>query len=274
MAKCALGVYEKSMPNDLSWQQKLTDAKQAGFDYLELSIDESDFRLSRLEWDSAQRRQLLLLTRETGLEIRTMCLSGHRKFPLGSLVPETEQKGIWIMDKALELAYDLGIRLIQLAGYDVYYNETSNSQTKKRFIENIQKSTEKAASLGILLGFETMENEFMNTIEKAMEYVTLVNSPYLQVYPDVGNITNGTPDIAADIQSGCGHIAAAHLKDTLPGIFRDLKFGEGRVDFLTATQTLLAQGVRTFTAEFWDDGRGEHRKNLQHSHDFLRPFLQ
>jgi len=47
-----------------------------------------------------------------------------------------------------------------------------------------------AARYGIILAFETMETEFMNTIEKAMYYVNEVNSPYLQVYPDLGNITN------------------------------------------------------------------------------------
>lgn len=273
MTQCALGVYEKSMPAPLSWEQKLAHARRAGFDYLEISIDESDDRLSRLSWDKAQRKQLLILTRDTGLDIRTMCLSGHRKYPLGSPVPEIEKRGMDIMEKALQLSYDLGIRLIQLAGYDVYYDAVSNSDTKKRFTENIGKAAEMAAGLGIMLGFETMENDFMNTIEKAMEYVRLVNSPYLQVYPDVGNITNATEDIAADIHSGRGHIAAAHLKDTLPGVFRNLKFGEGRVDFQSAVHALLEQGVRTFTAEFWDDGQNRHMEHLRHAHDFLRPFL-
>ena len=35
-----LGLYEKSMPNTLSWEEKLKVVKEAGFDYLEMSIDE------------------------------------------------------------------------------------------------------------------------------------------------------------------------------------------------------------------------------------------
>ena len=35
-----LGLYEKSMPNTLSWEEKLEVVKEAGFDYLEMSIDE------------------------------------------------------------------------------------------------------------------------------------------------------------------------------------------------------------------------------------------
>ncbi len=47
-----------------------------------------------------------------------------------------------------------------------------------------------AAEAGIIIGFETMETEFMNTVQKAMEYVAAVSSAYLEVYPDIGNITN------------------------------------------------------------------------------------
>ncbi len=43
-----------------------------------------------------------------------------------------------IMEKALQLAEDLGVRIIQLAGYDVYYEE-GNEQTKKLFSENLKK---------------------------------------------------------------------------------------------------------------------------------------
>ena len=274
MTRCALGIYEKSMPDGLDWRRMLTQAQLAGFDFLEISIDESARRLSRLDWDKEERTRLLTLTREVGLDIRTMCLSGHRKYPLGSPVPEIERRGIEIMDCALELAYDLGIRLIQLAGYDVYYDAVSDADTRKRFAENIQISAEKAARLGILLGFETMETDFMNTVQKAMEYVSLVDSPYLQVYPDVGNLTNATADVAGDIRIGRGHIAAAHLKETKEGVFRDLFYGEGRVDFAALIPALMEQGVRLFTAEFWYDGQPAWEDRLCKASAFLRPFLQ
>ena len=72
-----------------------------------------------------ERLELVRLMYETGMPIRTMCLSGHRKYPLGSSQPEVSGRGMEIMEKALELAEDLGIRIIQLAGYDVYYEEGS-----------------------------------------------------------------------------------------------------------------------------------------------------
>ena len=41
-----LGLYEKSMPNTLTYEEKLKLPKASGFDYMEISIDESDEKLS------------------------------------------------------------------------------------------------------------------------------------------------------------------------------------------------------------------------------------
>lgn len=210
-----LGLYEKAMPKDLSWKEKMLAAKGAGFDFIEISIDETDEKLARLDMSREERLALMELMSETGVPIRTMCLSGHRKYPLGSNDPETCARGMEIMEKAIRLAEDLGIRIIQLAGYDVYYEEGSE-ETRERFEENLKKAVEMAAKAGVMMGFETMETEFMNTVEKAMVYVNRVNSPYLNVYPDLGNVTNAAvtygTDVEEDLETGRGHLAAMHLK--------------------------------------------------------------
>lgn len=209
----SLGLYEKSMPPTLNWKEKLLAAKEAGFDFVEISIDETEEKLSRLEMSKKERFELIQLMTETGISIRTMCLSGHRKYPLGSSDEEACQRGMEIMKKAIDLAQDLGIRIIQLAGYDVYYEE-STLQTKQRFLKNLKKAANMAEKAGVLLGFETMETEFMNTVGKAMKYVTLVSSPYLNVYPDIGNITNASvsyeTDVYEDLELGKGHLVAMH----------------------------------------------------------------
>ena len=155
-----LGLYEKAMPKDLSWKEKMLAAKGAGFDFIEISIDETDEKLARLDMSREERLALMELMSETGVPIRTMCLSGHRKYPLGSNDPETCARGMEIMEKAIRLAEDLGIRIIQLAGYDVYYEEGSE-ETRERFEENLKKAVEMAAKAGVMMGFETMETEFI-----------------------------------------------------------------------------------------------------------------
>ncbi|MDR2022686.1 MAG: L-ribulose-5-phosphate 3-epimerase [Hungatella sp.] len=265
MKTYTLGLYEKSMPAELSWKEKLEAAKSAGFDFLEMSIDETEEKLGRLEMTSQERLELLELTKAVGIPIGTMCLSGHRKYPLGSHDPAIKEKSMEIMSKAIELASDLGIRIIQLAGYDVYYEE-SDEETRRYFIDNLKKAAEMAASAGVVLGFETMETGFMNTVEKAMEYVKQVSSVYLNVYPDIGNITNAAftygTDVLEDLKLGSGRLAAMHLKETKPGIFREVPYGEGHVDFKKAIETAWKLGVRKYVTEFWYTGNPSWKEDL------------
>ena len=132
-----MGLYEKAMPGNLSWEEKLQAAKEAGFDFVEISIDETEEKLSRLDMPMEERNKLNRLAQELGIGFRSMCLSGHRKYPLGSSDPTVCARGMEIMEKAIQLAEDLGIRIIQLAGYDVYY-EKSTPETVKRFEENLE----------------------------------------------------------------------------------------------------------------------------------------
>ncbi|MFT4105699.1 MAG: L-ribulose-5-phosphate 3-epimerase [Lacrimispora sp.] len=265
MKAYTLGLYEKSMPANLSWKEKLKAAKEAGFDFLEMSVDETDEKLKRLDMTLKERLELTELMKEIGIPIGTMCLSGHRKYPLGSHDPAVRERSLEIMDKAIELASDLGIRIIQLAGYDVYYEE-SDEETKQYFEENLKKAADMAARAGLVLGFETMETEFMNTVEKSMKYVNLISSVYLNVYPDIGNITNAAitygTDVSEDLKLGKGRLAAMHLKETKPGIFREVPYGEGHVDFEKAVATAWELGVRKYVTEFWYTGNPSWQEDL------------
>lgn len=58
--------------------------KTLGFDFVEMSVDETDERLSRLDWSREQRLALVNAIVETGVRVPSMCLSAHRRFPLGS----------------------------------------------------------------------------------------------------------------------------------------------------------------------------------------------
>ena len=264
------------MPGDLNWKEKMLAAKEAGFDFIEISIDETDAKLARLDMSGEERLELVSLMRETGVPIRTMCLSGHRKYPLGSNDPEICARGMEIMEKAIILAEDLGIRIIQLAGYDVYYEEGSQ-ETKERFEKNLRKAAEMAARAGVVMGFETMETEFMNTVEKAMVYVNKVDSPYLNVYPDLGNITNAAvtygTDVLEDLETGRGHLAAMHLKETVPGKFREIPFGTGHVNFAAGIEKAWELGIRKFVTEFWYVGNPQWKEDLAFANKMMTELL-
>ena len=70
-----LGMYEKSMPADLSWKEKLENCRAFGFDWLEISIDETEAKLSRLDWTPGERQALIKTMQACGVPISTMCLA-------------------------------------------------------------------------------------------------------------------------------------------------------------------------------------------------------
>lgn len=276
MKEYQLGLYEKSMPSNLTWLEKLSVAKETGFDYVEISIDESDEKLSRLDYTKEERLALKMAIHATGIPIYSMCLSGHRKYPLGSRNPKIRNKALQIMEKAIDFAADIGIRIIQLAGYDVYY-EKGGEDTRALFLAGLKKACKMAAVKGVVLAFETMETPFMDTVEKSMNYVNKINSPYLGVYPDIGNLTNASliygKSVNSDLKTGDGHIFATHLKETIPGQYREIPFGTGHTDYLEQIILLKKMNVKLFVGEFWYTGSENWRFELEFANAFLRIYL-
>lgn len=266
--KYRLGVYEKSMPDSLTMEEKLVSAKEAGYDFVEMSVDESDAKIARLGWSDQQIAEILQANRTAGLRFESICLSAQRRYPLGSL-KDDGARAADLLHSALIFAMRIGIRIIQLQGYDCYYDESSSSRTRENFFRNLRSCALEAAQYGVTLGIETMENEFINTVEKAMYYIRQIRCPYLQVYPDIGNISNAAQDVCRDIRTGAGHIVSAHLKETVPGKFREIPYGSGEVDFPSAISALYEGGVRRYVAEFWYDGGEDWKQALKRNREFL-----
>jgi predicted hexulose-6-phosphate isomerase len=264
------------MSGTLGLPEKLAETKAAGFDYLELSVDETDEKLARLDWSDAEIRALRRAVEDTGVPVYSICLSGHRRFPLGDPDPAVRERSLAIMEEAVSLAARLGVRIIQLAGYDVYYKK-GDENTRQLFAENLSRSVSMAARQGIILAFETMETPFLDTVEKAMYWVNRINSPYLQVYPDAGNITNAAclygKSVTADLETGRGHLSALHLKETKPGVYREVPYGTGHVDFQNVIGIAWALGVRMFVGEFWYAEAPDWRAVLRENNRFLRACL-
>jgi len=248
-----LGIYEKALPAGEDWFARLKMAKELGFDFVEMSVDESDHRLARLDWSREQRMAVVDAVARTGVRIPSMCLSAHRRFPLGSEEDATRAQGLEVMRKAIVLAQDLGIRVIQLAGYDVYYQE-ANDYTRERFRAGLKEAVEMASRAQVTLAMEIMDYPLMNSISKALGYAHYLNNPWFQLYPDIGNLSAWDNDVQMELASGAGHIVAVHVKDTQQGVFKNVPFGQGVVEFERCFKTLLDTGYRgPYLIEMWSE---------------------
>lgn len=251
--KNPIGIYEKALPNSFTWEEKFRAAKNAGFDYMEISIDESDERLARLEWTDEEIENLRAVMRAEGICFPTMCLSGHRRYPFGSKNPEIRKRAMDIMEKGIRLAVKLGIRCIQLATYDVYYEE-SDEETRALFLEGMKEAVAMASRAGVILAMEIMDTEFVGTIVRAMHYLKEIPSPYFKIYPDMGNLSNFSKDVLGELELGIAETVAIHVKETKPGVFKEVPFGEGEVQFTEIFRKLKEldyQGM--FLIEMWAD---------------------
>lgn len=264
--KLNLGIYEKALPKNIDWVERIKLVKECGYDFVEISIDETDERLARLDWSDAEINRVHAALVETGVRIPSMCFSGHRRFPMGSIDHKTREKAMELMQKAIIFADKMGIRTIQMAGYDVYYDVDGKSgtpETKGYFVENLKKALEWAASYNVTLAIEIMDHPFINSITKYMEYSELMKSPWLKVYPDVGNLTAWPEnDTLKELELGIqkGEITGIHLKDTLAvtdifgGKFKEVPFGEGCVDFPKVFSKLKELNYKgPFLIEMWTE---------------------
>lgn len=273
-----LGIYEKALPVTFNLSEKLKCASRLNFDFMELSVDESEERLSRLYLDSRGIEEIRNAILASGIQIPTMCLSAHRKYPFGSRDPAIRSKALEIMERAISLACQIGVRVIQVAGYDVYY-ETSGPDTRAYFLEGLGQALKIAAQKQITLAIEIMDTPFINSITRYMEIEKNITSPWLTVYPDLGNLTAWGNDVEYELSMGIHRIVGIHLKETLPvspgfpGQFRDVPFGEGTVDFDLCFKTLKHLDYNgPFLIEMWATEESEPQeieKSIKKTKNYL-----
>ncbi len=270
-----LGIYEKALPYGTAWAEKLATAERLGFGFVEMSVDETDERLARLDWSLKERKKFSRTVLDSPLTVPTMCLSGHRRFPLGSRDPEIRKTALSIMEKAIGLAVDTSIRTIQLAGYDVYYEE-SNADTRSYYLENMQKCLELAAREQVMLAIEIMDHPFMNSILKFINMKDILKSPWFTVYPDLGNLSAWGNDVAEELTLGSNQIVALHLKDTIAvtsdhgGTFKEVPFGAGCVDFSMIFRRLkMLKYTGPFLIEMWTERTEDPEKAILNAKKWL-----
>ncbi len=264
-----IGLYEKALPEDYDLVQKLITTKSLGFDFMELSIDESDERINRLLWSRRKRASFITQIQESETPVPSICLSVHRRYPLGSHDPHIRSQALDLLNLAIDFAADIGIRTIQLAGYDLYY-EQSDHQTVQWFYEGLKQGLRHAAAKQVMLSMEMMDTNFMNSVVKFLLLKKKLPSQWLGLYPDVGNLSAWNLDVLSELELGLGYATCIHLKDTLavgpdsPGTFKGVAFGNGCVDFISIFRKLTSMKYGgPFLIEMWSSSLDDPLKEVK-----------
>lgn len=230
MNRPIFGIYEKAM-RPRPFAEQFEKARSCGYDSFELSLDSTDERLARLDWGPEQRADFRRAMADTGMRVLTTCLSGNKRFPLGSSDPEVVRRGLEINRKAIDLCGDLGIRVIQVSGFDVVDQEPRTADTRSRYVENLEKCVRMAERACVTLAIEPVEGNLL-AVRDTMQVVRAIDSCWLQLYPDVANINSLGIDPIRELPYGAGHIVAVHMRDSIMDCFdATIPFGTGCLDF-------------------------------------------
>jgi L-ribulose-5-phosphate 3-epimerase len=249
-----VGLYEKALPSAWSWDQRLTATAAAGYNFGEISIDVTDERLARLNWPAGAKADLRNAIAASGVPIMTMCLSAHRQYPLGSRVAATRARGLEIMRRAIDFSVDVGVRIVQVPGYDVFDEQPGDADTVARFMDGMYQAVEWTTQAGVMLALENVDVPLSESIVPCMEIVRQVNSVWFQIYPDMANIAAAGYDPVAELPLCAGHLVAVHVKDSLPRTIRGVPFEEGLVHFDEVFRVLAGLNFRgPLTVEMWAD---------------------
>jgi len=276
MYEYMLGLYEKAMPDDMPLTEKLLLTKELGYDYMELCVDLHPERAKRLDWTKQERYELVDFMRKNGLKFVTLSMSVLRRCPMGES-DENVAEFMRTLEQGLELACDLGCRVILFNGYDTF-NKPSTPETQARLHKHLPEAAALAARYGVMIGIENADQPYVDSIRKARSLVDAVDSPWMGIYADFANTSvtmEGDMDkTVADIHSGKGKIVAMHLKDAIPGDYRYAGYGKGMVDFGRTISACKELGLRIFTCElFLYADCTDYKAQAKYVHDLMRSYF-
>ncbi len=263
-----LVLYEKAlMPHE--WSKMFEDTAQLGFDGFEISVDESDGRLARLDWTEQDCLHVIRAAKDAGVLLQSLCFSGQRRFPMGSADPVIVQQSLLMMTKCIRLCQSLGIRVLQVAGYDVFY-EPSSPETYRRYIDNLAKMVRVAERHGVMLAIEPVEKGVLS-VKMALDIINEIHSPFLQVYPDIANMASLGIDYFPQIEAGLGHIVQIHIRDALPNFFYGVDLGAGIIDFAKTFQLFNCLGLTCpLNLEMWNLENPRYMDILRNAMQFIQ----
>ncbi|MCM3634291.1 sugar phosphate isomerase/epimerase family protein [Paenibacillus camelliae] len=210
------GINIWSFPADMSIAQCITTAKAAGFDGIELALNEQgELGLSATEKNI---REISSRLEDAQLEIAGLATGLYWDYSMTSDSAETRNKAKDICKKQLEVAAQLKVDAIlvipgavgvdfipscEVINYEVAYD---------RALSAIDELSVVAEQYGVSIAIENVWNKFLLSPLELKQFIDQIGSEYVGSYFDVGNVVHsGYPEHWIEVLGA--RIKKVHFKD-------------------------------------------------------------
>ena len=196
-------------------KEKMQLAKDAGFDGIELSLDETgEVSLESTEEDLLRVKGY---AKEIGIELYSIASGLYWTYNYTSANSDNRKKAMEITKKQLEVAHTLGCDTIlvvpgavevafdpgEVVEYDVAYERAQNA---------LKALAPYAEKLGVSIGVENVWNRFLLSPMEMARFIDEIGSDHVGSYFDVGNVLfMGYPEHWIKVLSK--RIKKVHFKD-------------------------------------------------------------
>ena len=160
-------------------------------------------------------RDLRRRVENAGLVVSNVSNSLDPEFPLSARDPKVRAQGMQVIERQIEVATLLNTDAILIvAAYvteEVPYNEVY-----RRYVDGLKVLAEKAARANVKIGCENCNSEqrFLISPREFWQFLNEVDSPYVGIHLDVGNI-HDTGFAEQWIEMHGPRITRIHLKDVM-----------------------------------------------------------
>ena len=209
--KKAIG--DNMFPKDWSLEKGLGLIKQSGFDGVELWLGAQSW--FQVNTPDAEVRALRRKVEEAGLAVSDVPNTLDWEENISARDPHVRERAMRHVERQIEAAQILGTdSILVVAGLvtaEIPYNEVYG-----RTVESLQALGEKAAKARVKIGCENCcaEQRFLITPREFQQFLNDVNSPWVGIHLDVGNI-HETGFAEQWIEIHGPRITRVHLKDVM-----------------------------------------------------------
>ena len=264
-----IGINRWTMPPDWTLAQCFAEAKQAGFDSIEINLAE-DGEL-HLQITEHEVRKIAASAGEAGITLSSLSNGLGWPFPLTSNDSAIRQKGFEILQTALRVAHWLEVDTILCVpglvtaevGYDTAYQRARAA---------LQDLAGEAEEHRVAIGIENVWNKFLLSPLEMARFIDEIGSPWVGAYFDVGNVLlYGFPQHWIKILGP--RIKKVHVKDFNTSIGNIRGFGnplQGNVPWAAVRAALAEIGYDSFVTAEVDGYPAAPELGLKHIAESLR----